>query len=49
MIEEYCSFCGKSNLDVKVIVKAAGVCICDECIKLAQECVDEYLAKEEIK
>lgn len=36
-----CSFCGKSQEQVKRLVAGPGVYICDECIELCQEIIDE--------
>lgn len=36
-----CSFCGKSQDQVKKLVAGPGVYICDECIELCMEIVDE--------
>ncbi len=43
-----CSFCGKAQEAVKRIVAGPGVYICDECISLCKNIVDEdYVAEEE--
>ena len=43
-IEIRCSFCGKSAKDVrKMIAGPDGVHICDECVRLCREIVDEEL------
>src|SRR5438309_4161905 len=36
-----CSFCGKSQDQVRKLIGGQGVCICDECITLCREIVDE--------
>ena len=36
-----CSFCGKGKDDVKKLVAGPGVYICDECIDLCVEIIDE--------
>ncbi|MDD3839586.1 MAG: ATP-dependent Clp protease ATP-binding subunit ClpX [Clostridia bacterium] len=36
-----CSFCGKTQDQVKRLVAGPGVYICDECIELCQEIIDE--------
>ncbi len=36
-----CSFCGKSQDQVKRLIAGPNVYICDECIKLCQEIIDE--------
>ncbi|ALJ31731.1 ATP-dependent Clp protease ATP-binding subunit ClpX [Apilactobacillus kunkeei] len=41
-----CSFCGKSQDQVKKIVAGPGVYICNECIDLCKDIVDEELAQE---
>lgn len=38
-----CSFCGKSQKQVKKLIAGPGVYICDECIELCNEIVDEEL------
>lgn len=38
-----CSFCGKSQRLVKKLIAGPGVYICNECIELAQEIIDEEL------
>jgi len=42
-----CSFCGKSQDQVRKLVAGPGVYICDECIELCTEIVDEELGTEE--
>ena len=39
-----CSFCGKSQKQVKKLIAGPGVYICDECIELCNEIVDEELS-----
>ena len=34
-----CSFCGKTEQDVQVLIAGPGVSICDECVDLCQELV----------
>ncbi len=41
-----CSFCGKSQDQVKKIVAGPGVYICNECIDLCKQIIDEELAPE---
>ncbi len=44
-----CSFCGKSQKQVKKLIAGPGVYICDECIELCNEIIEEELsATEEI-
>src|SRR5215203_5107785 len=38
-----CSFCGKSQRQVKKLIAGTGVYICDECIDLCNEIIDEEL------
>ncbi|MFB2380970.1 ATP-dependent Clp protease ATP-binding subunit ClpX [Staphylococcus aureus] len=40
-----CSFCGKDQDQVKKLVAGSGVYICDECIELCSEIVEEELAQ----
>ncbi|ELK47163.1 ATP-dependent protease ATP-binding subunit ClpX [Halobacillus sp. ACCC02827] len=42
-----CSFCGKSQEQVRKLVAGPGVYICDECIELCTEIVEEELGNEE--
>jgi len=42
-----CSFCGKSQEQVRKLVAGPGVYICDECIELCTEIVEEELGQEE--
>ncbi|MCP6406985.1 ATP-dependent Clp protease ATP-binding subunit ClpX, partial [Klebsiella pneumoniae] len=42
-----CSFCGKTQTQVRKLVAGPGVYICDECIELCTEIVQEELAKDE--
>ncbi len=45
-----CSFCGKSQKQVKKLIAGPGVYICDECIDLCNEIIEEELAEpSEIK
>lgn len=37
----YCSFCGKDNNEVKQLIAGPQVFICDECIDLCKDIVDE--------
>ncbi len=38
-----CSFCGKTQRQVKKLIAGPGVYICDECIELCNEIIDEEL------
>ncbi len=40
-----CSFCGKSQKQVKKFIAGPGVYICDECIDLCNEIIEEQLAE----
>ena len=40
-----CSFCGKSQRQVKKLIAGPGVYICDECIELCNEIIEEELYK----
>jgi len=45
-----CSFCGKPQESVKKIIAGPGVYICDECIAVCQEIIeDEFYEEEEIE
>lgn len=41
-----CSFCGKSQRQVKKLIAGPGVYICDECIDLCNEIIEEELGTE---
>ncbi len=41
-----CSFCGKSQRQVRKLIAGPGVYICDECIDLCNEIIDEELSEE---
>ncbi|MDQ7000196.1 MAG: ATP-dependent Clp protease ATP-binding subunit ClpX [Mariprofundus sp.] len=43
----YCSFCGKSQHDVKKLIAGPTVFICDECIELCNEIIVEELSGEQ--
>ena len=45
-VKVYCSFCGKSQDEVKKIIAGNNVFICNECVALSQEIIKEELAKE---
>ncbi|WBT08206.1 ATP-dependent Clp protease ATP-binding subunit ClpX [Corynebacterium sp. SCR221107] len=40
-----CSFCGKSQKQVKKLIAGGGVYICDECIELCNEIIEEELGQ----
>src|SRR5450830_1325180 len=41
-----CSFCGKLQDQVKKLVAGPGVYICDECIELCNEIIEEELSED---
>jgi len=41
-----CSFCGKSQNQVKKLIAGPGVYVCDECVDLCNEIIDEQLKEE---
>ncbi len=45
--EPRCSFCGRTQDDVKKLIAGPGVYICDECINVAQTSLDDELEEEE--
>jgi ATP-dependent Clp protease ATP-binding subunit ClpX len=42
-----CSFCGKSQKSVQQLIAGPGVYICDECVELCNEIIEERLAETE--
>jgi ATP-dependent Clp protease ATP-binding subunit ClpX len=44
-----CSFCGKSQKQVKKLIAGGGVYICDECIELCNEIIEEEIGAEDVK
>jgi len=42
-----CNFCGKSQKQVKKLIAGPGVYICDECIDLCNEIIEEELASQQ--
>ncbi len=42
-----CSFCGKTQNQVRKLIAGPGVCICDECIELCAEIIDEDIYRAE--
>jgi ATP-dependent Clp protease ATP-binding subunit ClpX len=42
----FCSFCGKNQKEVKKLIAGPAVYICDECIQLCSEIIDEETEKE---
>ncbi len=45
----YCSFCGKSQHEVKKLIAGPSVFICDECIELCNDIIRDELPAEEAK
>jgi ATP-dependent Clp protease ATP-binding subunit ClpX len=43
-----CSFCGKSQTEVKTLVAGPGVFICDECVQLCQAVIASKAATSEV-
>jgi len=41
-----CSFCGKSQNQVKKLIAGPGVYVCDECVDLCNEIIDEELKED---
>ena len=41
-----CSFCGKSQNQVKKLIAGPGVYICNECVDLCNEIIDEELREQ---
>ncbi|MGO3555901.1 MAG: ClpX C4-type zinc finger protein, partial [Microbacterium gubbeenense] len=39
-----CSFCGKSQKQVQQLIAGPGVYICDECVELCNEIIEERMA-----
>ncbi|CAI3287921.1 ATP-dependent Clp protease ATP-binding subunit ClpX [Enterococcus cecorum] len=44
-----CSFCGKSQDEVRKIVAGPGVYICNECVELCKEIIDEVFYEEVVR
>jgi ATP-dependent Clp protease ATP-binding subunit ClpX len=45
----YCSFCGKSQHEVKKLIAGPSIFICDECIDLCNEIIRDELPVDDIK
>ena len=45
----YCSFCGKSQHEVKKLIAGPSVFICDECIALCNDIIRDELPEEAAK
>ncbi|HIE33385.1 MAG TPA: ATP-dependent Clp protease ATP-binding subunit ClpX, partial [Thermodesulfobacteriaceae bacterium] len=44
--ELHCSFCGKSQQEVRKLIAGPSVYICDECVELCNEIIAEDYEKE---
>ena len=42
----FCSFCGKNQKEVQKLIAGPAVYICDECIQLCSEIIEEERGKE---
>jgi ATP-dependent Clp protease ATP-binding subunit ClpX len=44
----YCSFCGKSQHEVRKLIAGPSVYVCDECVELCNDIIREELTEEEV-
>ncbi|MCB1896482.1 MAG: AAA family ATPase, partial [Rhodocyclaceae bacterium] len=44
----YCSFCGKSQHEVRKLIAGPSVFICDECIELCNDIIRDEIAGEQV-
>ena len=44
----HCSFCGKSQKEVKKLIAGPNVYICDECIQLCNDIIAEEVEKDDL-
>lgn len=44
----YCSFCGKSQNEVRKLIAGPSVYVCDECVELCNDIIRDELAEDEI-
>lgn len=44
-----CSFCAKTQKQVRKLIAGPGVYICDECVELCNEIISEESVKPELK
>jgi ATP-dependent Clp protease ATP-binding subunit ClpX len=44
----YCSFCGKSQHEVRKLIAGPSVYVCDECVELCNDIIRDELSEEEI-
>lgn len=42
----YCSFCGKSQNEVRKLIAGPSVYVCDECVDLCNDIIKEELAND---
>lgn len=45
----YCSFCGKSQHEVRKLIAGPSVFICDECVQLCTDIIQEELSQEDVE
>ena len=45
----YCSFCGKSQHEVRKLIAGPTVFICDECVELCMDIIREETKSSELK
>ena len=43
----YCSFCGKSQNEVRKLIAGPSVFICDECVDLCNDIIEEEVKAED--
>jgi ATP-dependent Clp protease ATP-binding subunit ClpX len=44
----YCSFCGKSQHEVRKLIAGPSVYVCDECVELCNDIIREDMSEEEV-
>ncbi|SEI05151.1 ATP-dependent Clp protease, ATP-binding subunitClpX [Bathymodiolus azoricus thioautotrophic gill symbiont] len=44
----YCSFCGKSQSEVKKLIAGPSVYVCDECVDLCNDIIKEEFANDDL-
>src|SRR4030066_2553423 len=42
----YCSFCGKSQHEVRKLIAGPSACVCDECVELCNDIIREEVQEE---
>lgn len=45
----YCSFCGKSQHEVKKLIAGPSVFVCDECVELCNDIIREELQEKPMR